>query len=462
MLKQESGRGPGAERVRALLAVATLPLLAGYAAIAAVYAVVAALATQATFAPGQILLGAAPGWLAAHQVPLTLGGQHLALLPLGMTIGIGVLLARSAAGAAERLDCRTPQQAVAVIGTMAGAHAVAGVTVAIVSSGARITADPLASFCLPGLFAAVAASLGLARRCGLIAAARAYTDDAAVAGIRAGLLGLAGLLTVGAAVLAVASVFSAMAMSTLFHASAPGFGSGLGMLVLCVAYVPNAVLATLGFTIGPGFSFGSFELSPFSYTGGDVPAVPLLAVLPEGPAGWWRALFVLPAVVGVVVGLKLRRSSPDPFQRLRSAGVAGAVVGLCTVVLGALAGGRVGSSSGLTLPLGWLSVAAFCWVAVPAALVAWFAGERPPRPSRKPEPAEPEPELAVPDAELAAPDAELAAEDGELAVPDAENEPAEDPVEEEPAEPEGQDESTDSPAESTDSPDTEAPGPAKS
>jgi hypothetical protein len=476
MLKQGSPRDTGSERLRVLVAVAALPVLAGYAAIAALLAVVSALATQADFSPDGILLAAGPGWLAAYQVPLTIDGHHLGLLPLGLTIGVGVLLARSAAGAAERLDCRTPHQAVVIVGTMAGAHAVVGVTVAVLANGSMVTADPLASFCLPGLFAAVAAGLGLARRSGVIAAMRPFTDAAAVAGVRAGLLGMAGLLLAGSLVLTVASTFSAPTMHALFEASAPGFGSGIGMLLLCVAYLPNAVLATLGFTVGPGFSLGPVRLSAVDFVGGDVPAMPLLAGLPDAPAGWWPVVFALPVAVGVAVGLRLRGSSPDAFERLRAVGVAGAVVGFSCVVLGALAGGRIGASSGLTLPLGLLSVAAFCWVAVPAALVAWFAGERESR--------APDGESGVPDGESGVADGESGVADGESCVPDGElgaddeelEESEEKPEpeghaesadgEEEPATPANDEpsadgepaESADSPAESTDSREDEPAG----
>ncbi len=377
MVRQGVARGVGTERMRVLLTVATLPLLAGYAAVAALLAVVAALATQASFSPGQILLAAAPGWLGAHQVPLTLSGEPLAMLPMALTVLLGVLIARSAAGAVERLDGRRTHRALVIVSTMACAHAVAGVGIAIASYGARLSADPLESFFIPGLVAAAAATLGLVRPCGLIAALRPYLVPVATAGLRAGLLGLVGLLAAGSAVFAIASVLSAPQAQSLFTAGAPGFGSGLGMLLLCLAYVPNAALAAVGFVVGPGFSFGDLQLSPYSYSTADVPAVPLLAALPDGPADWWRALVILPLGVGVLVGLRLRKSSPSPLQRLRSVFVAGAVVGFGIVVLGALASGRIGTSGGLMLDLGAVSLASFCWVAIPAAVVAYFAGERP-------------------------------------------------------------------------------------
>ena len=383
MVRQTIARGARTERIRVLLAAAILPLAAGYAAVAALLAVVAALATQASFQPEQILLAAAPGWLGAHQVPLTLNGRSLAMLPMGLTVLVGVLVARAAAGAAERLGGRRTHRAAVIVGTIAAAHAIAGVSIAIASYGARLSADPLESFFIPGLIAAAAATIGLIRPCGLAAAVRPYLVPAATAGIRAGMLGLVGLLTVGSVVFTVASVLSAPQAQGLFAAGAPGFGSGLGMLLLCLAYVPNAVLASVGFVVGPGFAFGDLRLSLYSYTAADMPAVPLLAALPEQPASWWRALVVLPLGVGMAVGMRLRTSSPSPLHRARSVVVAGAVVGFGMVVLGALASGRIGAKGGLALDLAAVSAAAFCWIVIPAGLVAHFAGERPPKVERR-------------------------------------------------------------------------------
>lgn len=384
MLKLETGRKRvpgGVEQLRVLLAAALGPVLSGYVAIAAVIATIAALATQARFSPLGILLAAGPGWLAAYQVPISIDGERLGLLPLAATLGVGVLVARSAAAAAERLGYRTPQQAVVVIATMATAHAVIGVTIALLANGTEVAADPLTAFGAPALLAAVAAALGLLRSCGLLHALRPYLDDSAVVGMRAAALGLAGLLAAGSVVLTLASALAAPTMPALFAAHAPGFGSGFGMLLLCIAYLPNAMLACLSFVVGPGFSFGAVSLSPLGFEGGSVPAVPLLAGLPDGYAGWWPLVFVLPAAVGAMVGWRVRTSSPAPWQRLRSVAVAGALIGFATVLLGTVAGGQLGTGrfTGVLLPVGLISVAAFCWIVIPGGLVAWFAGERPVR-----------------------------------------------------------------------------------
>lgn len=454
MLKLETGskRVPGGvERLRVLLAAALGPVLSGYVAIVAVIATVAAFATQARFSPLGILLAAGPGWLAAYQVPISIDGERLGLLPLAATLGVGVLVARSAAAAAERLGYRTPQQAVVVIATMATAHAMFGVIIALLANGSDVAADPLTAFGVPALLAGAAATIGLRRGCGLLPALRPYLDDSAVVGMRVAALGLAGLIAAGSVVLTLASGLAAPAMPALFAAHAPGFGSGFGMLLLCIAYLPNAVLVCLSFTVGPGFSFGAVSLSPLGFEGGSVPAVPLLAGLPDGYAGWWPVLFVLPAAVGAMVGWRVRTSSPVPWQRLRSVAVAGALIGFATVLLGTLAGGQLGTGrfTGVLLPVGLISVAAFCWIVIPGGLVAWFTGERPARETEVEEAAD------VDDVEDTAEDADDPDDDAEQPELDAaEEEPAdegpaepeEEPADEEPAEPETAPETPEPPA----------------
>ena len=371
----------GLGRVRELLAVATLPVLTGYAAIATVFATVGALAPESKFSVTGTLLVAGPGWLAAYQVPVVIAGDELGLLPLALTIGVCALVGRSAAGAAERLGYRTPQQAGVVIGTVAGTHAAVGVTIAALANGAAVTADPLHALTVPALLSAVAATAGVARRCGLLDALSPYVDDAAVAGMRAAGLGMAGLLAAAGLVLTAATVPAVPDIQAQFLAHAPGAGSGFGMWLLCLGYLPNVLLAALAFLLGPGFTLGGSSLGSVSFESGPVPAVPLLAGLPESQAAWWPVLLVLPALVGVVVGRTLRASATSPAERLRSVAVAGAVIGFAIVVLATLAGGGLGGGPypGLVLPAGLLSIAAFAWIFIPGALVAWLTGPRPVR-----------------------------------------------------------------------------------
>ena len=360
-----------ATQARVLLAVALGPLITGYAVVAALLALLTVTAENTQFSTLDVLLAAGPGWLAAHQVPIAINGHPLGLLPLLPAIGVAALIARTAARAAQRLGCRKPRQSIAVVGVLAGAHAAFGLLIAVISSGS--VAAPVTAFLVPGVFAALAATAGLAKRCGLVSAARAYVDPPALHGLRAGALGMAGLLASGAVVFMLSLALSA---STVYKSFEPGFGTSFGLFLVSLGYLPNAIVAGLSFAAGPGFSIGSVTISPIRFSGGSVPSVPLLAGIPDHHAVWWPVLVLLPAATGALVGWSVRKIDDNPVARLRTVGVAGALVGFGCVVLGTLAGGRLGDGpfNPVSVPVGVASVIAFCWIVIPGGLVAFFAG----------------------------------------------------------------------------------------
>jgi hypothetical protein len=430
---REPGELSAVARTKVVIAAAFGPLIAGYALVVALFALVTALASISHFSVLGVLRAAAPGLLAAYQVPVTIAGSNLGVLPLLGTAAVGALVAGSAAHAADRLRYREPGQAVNVVAPIAATHGLAGIAVALAVDTPRVSVEPLTAFLVPGFVAALCATAGVARRCGFVAAARDYLDPVALRGLRAGALGMAGLFAAGALVFTVGLAVSVHTAATLFSSNSPGFGSSVGMLLLSIGYLPNAVVATLSFVAGPGFSLGSVSLTPFAYRGGNVPGLPLLAGLPEHAARWWPVLMLLPAAVGVFVGWSLRRSDDDPRARLRTVAIAGALIGFGCVLLGTLAGGRLGAGSfnPVSVPVGLLSVAAFGWIVVPGGLVAWLAG---PRRARAPvvveEPEEPE----EPDAEDVD-EVEEPEEPDETEETEETGEPEDEPAE--PEEPEG-------------------------
>ena len=63
----------------------------------------------------------------------------------------------------------------------------------------------------------------------------------------------------------------------------PGFLGGLLLLLLNILYLPNALVATLGYFSGSGFAVGSGSIiSPWSFDLSSIPAFPLLGALPSG------------------------------------------------------------------------------------------------------------------------------------------------------------------------------------
>ena len=414
---------PPATRVRVLLAAALGPLVTGYAAVATLLALVTLTAERTAFSGTGVLLASGPGWLAAHQVRLGIGGHPLGVLPLLPTIGAMLLAARTASGAAHRLECRSPREALPVFFTIAGAHAVFGLVIALLAHSSPVTANLFVAFAVPGLLAGLAAAAGITLRCGLPALVRERLDPIAVRGLRAGALGLAVLVLCGALVFTVATALSWSTVADMFE---PGFGTDVGLLLLSVLYLPNAVVAALSFTTGPGLSIGELNVGMFGYRGGAVPGLPILGGLPEHAAPWWPALLVLPALTGVLVGWTLRGVDDDPAARVRAVAVAGALAGFGCVLLGTLSGGRLGDGpfDPVSIPVGVASVVVFCWIVIPGSFTAFFAGaHEPPAPPETLEVSE-EPEAA--EAVEAVEDTEEA-EESEAAEESEEDEEPEEP-----------------------------------
>jgi hypothetical protein len=374
-------------RVRVLAMITIGPLITGYAAVAALFALVTAVASRAHFSTAGVLTAALPGWLAAHQVPVRIEGHELAALPLLPTIAALVLIGRTAAGAAQRLDLYTPRQGLAVVLAIVGGHAVFGVGLALLCSGGPLTVDPLAAFYYPLLLAAVASIAGVARQCGLLELALERIDAVALRGLRVGVLAVVAMLAAGSLVVAFGLVTSVPTVRNLFAHNASGLGSGFGMLLLSIAYLPNAVIAGTSFVAGPGFSLGEVSLAPLNFSGGPVPGVPLLAALPESAALWWPALFALPIGIGVAVGWLLRDVAEEPMPRLRAVAVATGVVALVFVILAGSAGGPLGGGpwDPVNLRAASLSVALVAWIGLTGAGVSWFAGPRPEADDPQPE-----------------------------------------------------------------------------
>lgn len=366
---------PALTKFWAFTMLALGPILTGYLAIAALLALVTGIASNAQFTTTGVLNAALPSWLAAYQVPVEIFGLELGILPLLPTVGVAVLTAKAAARAAGRLELRRPGQAGVVIGVVASAHALAGLVVAGLVVDAQVTADPLAALYHPALVAVLAATVGVARPCGLLTAITQRADAAAVAGLRVGMLAVVLLLTAGGAVLTFGLLTSIATARDLFPM---GAGNAVGMLLLSIGYLPNAMVAATSFIAGPGFSLGTVTVAPLEFHGGPLPGVPLLAAMPEAQAAWWPALFVLPLTVGIIVGRRLRYVDDDPVVRLRAVAVATGVVAVSFVVVAGTAGGRLGHGTfdPVSMRGAALSIALALWTVVPGAIAAWFGGPR--------------------------------------------------------------------------------------
>ncbi|RRO12858.1 hypothetical protein EIL87_24580 [Saccharopolyspora rhizosphaerae] len=371
-------RKQGLRRWLFIAVVSAVPLIC-FLAVAVLLALVVGAASGASLDPLVVLAAALPGWLALYQSPLVIAGAPLSVLPMLPTIGAVLLVASASAFVARRCRLRRPDQAFPVIATMGLVHASVGAVFALLLDG-PFSAVPVEAFLSCGLTAAIAATAGVANRCGLFYLLWERTDAYVWTGLRIGLLTIAIVLAVGAGVLLAAIAVSAPEMVASMERMGGG-GDAVGATVLTLLYLPNAVVAGWAFAAGSGFSIGSQVVQPLQHTSGPLPDLPLLAVLPgDGPAVWWSASLLLPLLVGMVVGLVARRVPGPLGRRLVVVLVAAGVAALAVLVLAVVAGGRLGNG-----PVGdvsfhpvALALATLCWLAIPALAMTWLGGAEEP------------------------------------------------------------------------------------
>ncbi|MBP2476268.1 hypothetical protein JOF53_005140 [Crossiella equi] len=455
-----------AQQVRAALAVALGVIALGYLACAGLVALVMATAERAVVTAEVVSAAAAPLWLAAHHVPLLVRGTALGVLPLLPTVLVFLLVRNAARGTARRLRLSRPADAVRVVATVGTAHVVVGGLLAALVDP-PFGASPASGAVACGLLSAVAATSGVAHRCGLLLLAYRRFGSGVFAGLRAARIALAALCAAGALIVVLALALSFESVRADFAELAPGFGNGLGLTLVCLLYLPNAVVAGLSFVAGAGFTFGEVAVSPLRVVAGLEPPFPLLATFPESGTRLWLIGLLLPVGVGVLLGWVCRRSDPQPQARLLVVAVASAVVAASAFLAASLVGGTLGPIS-FRVPAGALAVALFVWTAAPGCLVAWLAGPREETEDEDEDLAEGEAETeADGDAEAdeeADPEAEDGTEDDEpvdeAEAADADG-PAEEPEPVDEAEPEAEPEPGDEPDQEPEVEEDPVPRPAE-
>jgi hypothetical protein len=379
--------GPGARPARPLVVTGAIAACAAAASGLAVLVTLTAIGWIT--APhvgigsglGGVLRTAALLWLVAHHVGFTVrGAGRIGMLPLGLVLLPGALLALAGrwvvhAGAVTRLrHVGYAALALALPYTLlAGALAVA-------SRSARVA---------PTLWQAVVASFLLAVVAGGLGAARGLAPWSRLTGllparprsIVMGMLGSVGVLVAAGAVLAGGSLAVHLAeVRAASDALAPGPTGAALLLLAQLAYVPNAIVWAIAYTLGPGFAFGAGTfVAPTGSALGTVPIFPMLAALPGGArpgAQGWVALLVLavPYLAGAFGGIVTARITPTPVIEAAPLWgfIAGAAAGGLIGLTAAFSGGPLGDGRlAVVGPSGWqVSLVATLEIGVTAALTA--------------------------------------------------------------------------------------------
>lgn len=304
-------------------------------------------------------------WLAIHQVPVTISGVTIGVLPLLPTLLVGAFTARMAASAAG--SERAPSELIAVLfSAIGGPVLMTALSLAVVMDGASVTqiqsppALPAFGYTL-GLHAA-AAAIGIGWRRRRDAYARFTVTPADRRGVRLGVVAVLALMACAALLVVARLILRWHVLGTLI-ADGNDFDGYLGLTMLSVLYLPNIVVAAASVLIGADAHVGTASVNLGAVHPGQLPSLPVLAVMPDSSAGLAGLLgLVVPAGIALLVALRCR--DVDPVANVRSVGIAAAVAASIMVALSAMSGGALGEfgDAGVTIPtvgvftLGWIMV----------------------------------------------------------------------------------------------------------
>jgi Family of unknown function (DUF6350) len=405
-------RAAGARQARDLVRVAFGPSVVALGIIAAVTLLQLLIAnSDMTGALGAI----ASMWLGVHQVPISIGGRELGVMPLLPVLLMVWATARSSARATSPYSSWLVVRWV-VASALGGPLLMAAIALAVIHDASSVitelqTPSALRAFTSVLVVHAIGAAIGVWSRVGRRALEASslpgWLGDslrAAVAGVLA-LVGLSGLVTAGSLVVHWST------MQELYGISDSIFGQ-FSLTVLSVLYAPNVIVGASAVAVGSSAHLGFATFSPFTVFGGDIPALPILAAAPTPPLGpVWVALLIVGASSGVAVGQQCARH-PLPLLPAMAKVLVASVAGALVMSLLAYGGsGRLGNFGYVGVDQGALLVGVFFWFALVGAITVVMAGGIVPvrlrrRRRRKPLPARPADEPADFAGDFAGPDEE--------------------------------------------------------
>jgi hypothetical protein len=335
-------------------------------------------------------------WLGVHQVPISIGGRELGVMPLlpvlFMVWGTVRTTARATSPYSSWLVVRW-----VIASSLGGPLLMTAIALAVIHDASSVlteleTPSALRAFTSVLVVHAVGAAIGVWSRVGrrALAASRlpSWLGDslrAAAAGVLA-LLGLSGVVTAGSLVVHWAT------MGDLYGITESIWGQ-FNLTVLSLLYAPNVIVGASAVAVGSSAHIGFATFSSFTVFGGDVPALPILAAAPTPPLGpVWVALLIIGASSGVALGQQCARRALPFFAAVAKLVVAALVGASVMTMLGYGGGGKLGNFGDVGVDTGALFIGVLFWFTVVGAVTMVMSGgirRRPRRP--RPKPVEPDP-----------------------------------------------------------------------
>ncbi|MEN3220072.1 hypothetical protein FPV58_26935 [Mycolicibacterium porcinum] len=400
-----SNRPVGTRQARELLRVAFGPSVVALVIIAAVVLLQLLIAnSDMTGAFGAI----ASMWLGVHQVPVSIGGRELGVMPLLPVLAMIWGTARTTAAATAPTSSWLVTRWV-IASALGGPILIAAILLAVIHDAASViselqTPSALRAFSSVLIVHVIGALIGVGSKIGRRTLAASPAPDWLPEAFRAAIAGVLALFGLSGAVTAVSLVVHWGTMHDLFAITDSLFGQ-LSLTLLSILYIPNVIVGASAIAVGSSAHVGLAAFSSFTVFGGDIPAVPVLAAVPTPPLGpIWVALLIVGAASAVALGQQCARRPLPIGAATGKLLVASALAAVTMALLGYAGGGRLGNFGDVGVDQSTFAPAVFLWFAGIGGLTVAMSGglTRKPRPVAAPvsEPAEPQPEPEVDESDV--------------------------------------------------------------
>ena len=290
-------------------------------------------------------------WLLAQGAEVGLPSGPLRIAPLLLTLAIAWGVSAAGRSVVALRDLHSRREVVGVLGLLVAVHTVLTAVLAAVVSSSAASIGVLRPALGALVLAVVAGGLGVLRESGLGSDLVDRFPGPGRALARAVLAGVLWLAACCTAVVAVALVDDVSGVAALVTGLGGASAGAAGQVGLSLLLLPNATAAVVGLAAGPGFLVGAGTfVSVGGVTLGSVPALPLMAALPDTQAVPLLAFCsqVLPVVAGLAAGTTLGRRLGDADGGALTAALWGVVAGVGVGVVSGfgvlVAGGRLGDA----------------------------------------------------------------------------------------------------------------------
>ncbi|MQA83300.1 MAG: hypothetical protein GEV03_01385 [Streptosporangiales bacterium] len=317
-------------------------------------------------------------WLVSHHAGFALPDGRVGLLPIGLILIPGLVVFRAGEWLARLAEVPRLQRVGYAALAIACPYALLGGTLAQVAGNSVMRPSVWQSLLGCFLVAFVAGGAGVARRLTSWRQLLALLPERPRSLVVGTLAACAFLVMSGALLAAGSLAFHITRAQEIAEGLSPGIVGGLLLLLLQIAFVPNAVIWGMAYAVGPGFAVGGGTIvAPTGNFLGPMPSFPLLAAVPEpGPAPVASLVaLAAPFLAGAVGGILTMRTAPT--LNGEAAPGWGLVCGVCTgavaAALAALSGGPFGDGRLAAVgPSPWqVGMITALEVGVAAAVAAW-------------------------------------------------------------------------------------------